>query len=102
MLVRTPSETQLELPEQVGGVSAPLRSWVMPPETPEDAVATPSLPETDEQRSERFERDALPFLDQLYAAALRNPLELCDSARASCQSSTLSPSDCSGSRCFLR
>jgi RNA polymerase sigma-70 factor, ECF subfamily len=27
--------------------------------------------ETSEQRSARFERDALPFLDQLYAAALR-------------------------------
>src|SRR5215216_2561705 len=27
--------------------------------------------ETAEQRNERFERDALPFLDQLYAAALR-------------------------------
>jgi RNA polymerase sigma-70 factor (ECF subfamily) len=27
--------------------------------------------ESAEQRSERFERDALPFLDQLYAAALR-------------------------------
>jgi RNA polymerase sigma-70 factor (ECF subfamily) len=27
--------------------------------------------ETDQQRGERFERDALPFLDQLYAAALR-------------------------------
>jgi RNA polymerase sigma-70 factor (ECF subfamily) len=27
--------------------------------------------ETAEQRDERFERDALPFLDQLYAAALR-------------------------------
>ena len=27
--------------------------------------------ETPEQRSARFERDALPFLDQLYAAALR-------------------------------
>jgi RNA polymerase sigma-70 factor (ECF subfamily) len=71
VLVRTPSETQLELPEQVGGVSAPLRSWVMPPETPADAVETPPVPETDEQRSARFERDALPFLDQLYAAALR-------------------------------
>ena len=71
MLVRTPSETHLELPEQAGGVSAPLRSWVMPPENPQDAVATTPSPETDEQRSERFERDALPFLDQLYAAALR-------------------------------
>lgn len=27
--------------------------------------------ETDQQRQARFERDALPFLDQLYAAALR-------------------------------
>jgi len=71
VLVRTPTETHLELPEQVGGVSTPLRSWVMPPETPADAVETPPVPETDEQRSARFERDALPFLDQLYAAALR-------------------------------
>ena len=71
MLVRTPAETHLDLPEQVGGASGPLRSWVMPPETPADAAATSSVPETDEQRRERFERDALPFLDQLYAAALR-------------------------------
>jgi RNA polymerase sigma-70 factor (ECF subfamily) len=28
-------------------------------------------PETDEQRTARFERDALPFLDQLYSAAMR-------------------------------
>src|SRR5437899_11330053 len=27
--------------------------------------------ETPEERSQRFERDALPFLDQLYAAAMR-------------------------------
>ena len=71
MLVRTPAETRLELPEQVGGASAPLRSWVMPPENPADAVTTTPVAETDEQRRERFERDALPFLDQLYAAALR-------------------------------
>jgi RNA polymerase sigma-70 factor (ECF subfamily) len=43
----------------------------MPPETTADAAEMPSAPETDEQRSARFERDALPFLDQLYAAALR-------------------------------
>jgi RNA polymerase sigma-70 factor (ECF subfamily) len=42
----------------------------MPPENPADDAATP-VPETDEQRTARFERDALPFLDQLYAAALR-------------------------------
>jgi len=71
VLVRTPSEAHLDLPEQVGGVSAPLRSWVMPPENPADATETAAVAETDEQRSARFARDALPFLDQLYAAALR-------------------------------
>src|SRR5690606_2231167 len=30
-----------------------------------------TIQETDEQRAARFERDALPFLDQLYSAALR-------------------------------
>ena len=30
-----------------------------------------SVPETDEQRRARFDRDALPLLDQLYTAALR-------------------------------
>jgi RNA polymerase sigma-70 factor (ECF subfamily) len=34
-------------------------------------VATESSRETSEQRRARFERDALPFLDQLYAAAMR-------------------------------
>ena len=34
-----------------------------------DVVSAPE--ETSEQRSARFERDALPFLDQLYSAALR-------------------------------
>jgi RNA polymerase sigma-70 factor, ECF subfamily len=38
--------------------------------SPEKAVSTVEQ-ETSEQRSARFERDALPFLDQLYAAALR-------------------------------
>ena len=31
----------------------------------------PDAPETDEQRSARFERDAMPYLDQLYSAAMR-------------------------------
>ncbi|MFN8157629.1 MAG: sigma-70 family RNA polymerase sigma factor [Candidatus Nanopelagicales bacterium] len=66
MLVR--STTPLDLPEQVGGASLPLRSTVMDPDT----SATPDpVVETDEERSARFERDALPYLDQLYAAALR-------------------------------
>ncbi|MGH3329779.1 MAG: sigma-70 family RNA polymerase sigma factor [Nocardioidaceae bacterium] len=30
-----------------------------------------TAPETDEQRSARFERDAMPYLDQLYSAAMR-------------------------------
>jgi len=29
------------------------------------------VPETPEGRTERFERDVLPYLDQLYAAAMR-------------------------------
>jgi RNA polymerase sigma-70 factor, ECF subfamily len=39
-----------------------------PSQIPSRAMA---VPETTEQRAERFERDALPFLDQLYSAALR-------------------------------
>jgi RNA polymerase sigma-70 factor (ECF subfamily) len=39
---------------------------------PFDPVASRSVSEeTPEQRNARFERDALPFLDQLYSAALR-------------------------------
>ena len=42
--------------------------WETMPETPDlPDVAT----ETAEERTARFERDALPFLDQLYAAAMR-------------------------------
>jgi RNA polymerase sigma-70 factor, ECF subfamily len=37
--------------------------------TIEEGVST--VPETLEQRSERFARDVLPYLDQLYAAAMR-------------------------------
>src|SRR4029079_13737800 len=36
------------------------------PESSADLTA-----ETEEERTERFERDALPFLDQLYSAAMR-------------------------------
>ena len=32
----------------------------------------------------------------------RSPLEVCDAARAICQSSTSSAPDCCGSRCFFR
>jgi RNA polymerase sigma-70 factor (ECF subfamily) len=40
------------------------------PPVPWDQMDT-TEPETDAQRNERFERDALPYLDQLYSAALR-------------------------------
>ncbi len=36
-----------------------------------DAMTTDPATETTEERAARFERDAMPFLDQLYAAALR-------------------------------
>jgi len=68
VLVR--STTPLDLPEQVGGASLPLRSTVMDPDSSQTPDVAPVV-ETDEARSARFERDALPFLDQLYAAALR-------------------------------
>jgi RNA polymerase sigma-70 factor (ECF subfamily) len=84
--------TALAVPGYAGGATDP-RSW--PEWVPEGAAASPipatrvssprtSRPrppehgtgasvaeETAEQRRSRFERDALPFLDQLYAAAMR-------------------------------
>jgi RNA polymerase sigma-70 factor (ECF subfamily) len=39
------------------------------PSAPESSAD--STAETEEERTERFERDALPFLDQLYSAAMR-------------------------------
>jgi RNA polymerase sigma-70 factor (ECF subfamily) len=56
------------LPDEVAGPrQAPVR--VQPsPAIPEGAGP---VPETREQRSARFERDVLPYLDQLYAAAVR-------------------------------
>jgi RNA polymerase sigma-70 factor (ECF subfamily) len=39
--------------------------------TNDSTNADPSVAETPEQRAERFERDAMPMLDQLYGAALR-------------------------------
>ena len=48
--------------------------WETMTDSAPDADARPEIvdeDETDEQRSARFERDALPFLDQLYSAAMR-------------------------------
>jgi RNA polymerase sigma-70 factor (ECF subfamily) len=41
------------------------------PMTSDEAAPSPAREETAEARRARFERDALPFLDQLYAAAMR-------------------------------
>jgi RNA polymerase sigma-70 factor, ECF subfamily len=87
VLLLAPSETRLDLPEQVGGASSPLGSLVMATEpgsdaAPDETVLDESVTggaadapgvseETPEQRSERFERDALQYMDQLYAGALR-------------------------------
>jgi RNA polymerase sigma-70 factor, ECF subfamily len=55
----------------------PERTTVPPPDSADHAVEDQGVqqdqgvPETPEQRTARFERDAMPLLDQLYAAALR-------------------------------
>jgi len=70
VLALTTLEDRVGLPERVSGASAPLRSGLM---TQDSTPATPAddVVETLDERNARFERDALPFLDQLYAAALR-------------------------------
>ena len=53
----------------------PVPTWPLPvgwktmPTDP--SLPTSDAPETTEERTLRFERDALPYLDQLYAAAMR-------------------------------
>ncbi len=41
------------------------------PRRARDAEGVSAVPETPRERGERFERDVLPYLDQLYAAAMR-------------------------------
>src|SRR6478735_4661152 len=48
----------------------PVRSYVMSIPTPTDPVVDRET-ETEDERRARFEADALGFLDQLYAGALR-------------------------------
>jgi RNA polymerase sigma-70 factor (ECF subfamily) len=45
--------------------------WPNPAAAPQIPSRAMAVQETTEQRAQRFERDALPFLDQLYSAALR-------------------------------
>lgn len=52
-----------------------------PVESPNMSIAGPDPAESEGERIARFERDALPFLDQMYAAALRmarNPEDAAD------------------------
>ena len=61
----------LRLAPYPGAVSSP--SYALHPSrpSPPDPEGVSPVPETLEERGERFEQDVLPFLDQLYSAALR-------------------------------
>jgi RNA polymerase sigma-70 factor, ECF subfamily len=63
----TPPTTPDPATAGAGRVSSPQRRRTAPRQQTGESVAE----ETAEQRRARFERDALPFLDQLYAAAMR-------------------------------
>ena len=65
---RVPSSSAAPAPVPVV-VVRPLPATAREREEVQDVVTAPE--ETSEQRRARFERDALPFLDQLYSAALR-------------------------------
>ena len=61
----------LRLAPYPGAVSSP--SYALHPSrpSPPDPEGVSPVPETLEERGERFEQEVLPFLDQLYSAALR-------------------------------
>src|SRR4051794_22449631 len=52
-------------------VALPVGWQVMPDDQPTREAETAAPLETAEERAIRFERDALPFLDQLYSGAMR-------------------------------
>jgi RNA polymerase sigma-70 factor, ECF subfamily len=54
-----------------GAVSSARGGWYARWSQPRIAEGVGQVPETLEERNERFERDVLPYLDQLYAAAMR-------------------------------
>jgi RNA polymerase sigma-70 factor (ECF subfamily) len=69
-----PATGAVALPAMAGRATArPVPSTVMSTQEPESEESTDRAPagETDEERAARFERDALPYLDQLYAGAMR-------------------------------
>src|SRR6202051_744830 len=71
MAVASPPRGMLKLAPYPGAVSSP--SYALHPSRPRpsDPEGVSPVPETLEERGERFEQDVLPFLDQLYSAALR-------------------------------
>ena len=75
MFVLALSDNPSDQREQVSGGSAPVGSLMMDRNSGAlDGALTPVVvasDETDDERRARFERDALPYLDQLYSAALR-------------------------------
>src|SRR5579859_4418660 len=71
MAVASPPRGMLKLAPYPGAVSSP--SYALHPGRairPELEGVSP-VPETLEERGERFEQEVLPYLDQLYSAALR-------------------------------
>ncbi|GAA4363579.1 RNA polymerase sigma factor SigR [Paeniglutamicibacter cryotolerans] len=54
------------IPSNLSGVD-----WAVMTESKESTEIVPVADETDDQRRERFERDALQYVDQLYSAAMR-------------------------------
>ena len=69
MTLGRPSPTQQDVPSDLTAVM-----WAEMTDSVQDDTSDPETllrDETAEERSARFERDALPFLDQLYGAAMR-------------------------------
>ena len=73
MLVLTLDQPGFTVLDQLTGASAPLGSTSMDSDEVDAEFGTSAVAvdETDAERRARFERDALPYMDQLYAAAMR-------------------------------
>ena len=69
-MTQTPDRTSSEEPTDGSEANPALAVTVDPGEPGVDGERTDPL-ESDSDRAARFERDALPYLDQLYAAAMR-------------------------------
>lgn len=73
LLVLTLDQPGFTVLDQLTGVSAPLGSIPMDTDEVDAEFGTSAVAvdESDSARRARFERDALPYMDQLYAAAMR-------------------------------